>query len=143
MFKKLKLKNFKKFLSILVVFCAICVNFALIFSPPSFAYSDAKRIEFQTNWNGAKIYYDNLPLEARQTLELILAGGPFRHRRDGVVFHNREGILPHNPRGFYREYTVPTPGIDSRGARRIIVGGKNLIFYYTGDHYRSFYQIIR
>lgn len=131
----ISIKNFKKFFAILVAF--------LLSLQICYAFSDAKRIEFRTDWNGAEIQYDSLPLEARQTLQLILKGGPFRYRRDGVVFHNRERILPNNPRGFYREYTVPTPGVSSRGARRIIVGGKNLIFYYTGDHYRSFAKIVR
>lgn len=135
---KMKITNLKKFLTILVVFLLNCqlFNFA-------YAFSDAKRFEFKTDWRGATIHYDAMPLEARQTLELILKGGPFRHRRDGTVFHNRERILPDNPRGFYREYTVPTPGATNRGSRRIIVGGKNMIFYYTSDHYRSFAKIVR
>lgn len=131
-------ESFKNFKKIFVILVAFLLSFQICY-----AFSDAKRIEFQTNWNGPVIQYDALPLEARQTLELILVGGPFRHRRDGVVFHNRERILPNNPRGFYREYTVPTPGASNRGARRIVVGGKNLIFYYTNDHYRSFAKIIR
>jgi ribonuclease T1 len=82
-----------------------------------------------------------LPPEARQTLELIQAGGPFPYTRDGVVFGNREGELPKQPRGYYREYTVKTPGARDRGARRIIVGrgGER---YYTDDHYRTFRRII-
>src|SRR5580704_11427830 len=64
-----------------------------------------------------------LPAEARATLERIHTGGPFPYERDGVVFGNRERLLPPEPRGYYHEYTVPTPGVRSRGARRIICGG--------------------
>lgn len=85
-----------------------------------------------------------LPDEARATLKLIDAGGPFPYRRDGIVFQNRERRLPEQDRGFYREYTVPTPGSADRGARRIIAGGKPpAVFYYTADHYKSFQRIQR
>lgn len=82
----------------------------------------------------------DLPPEARQTLQLIKQGGPFPHRRDGVVFGNFERLLPIKPRGYYREYTVPTPGLRHRGARRIIAGGE-AEYYYTGDHYQTFWRI--
>lgn len=81
-----------------------------------------------------------LPPEARQTLALIRAGGPFPYARDGAAFHNREGRLPGRERGHYREYTVPTPGARDRGARRI-VAGRDGEFYYTHDHYRTFRRI--
>jgi guanyl-specific ribonuclease Sa len=85
-----------------------------------------------------------LPAEARETLKLIDAGGPFPYRRDGITFQNREGRLPDQPRGYYREYTVPTPGSRDRGARRIVSGGKPpSVFYYTADHYKSFRLISR
>ncbi|GAB3762048.1 guanyl-specific ribonuclease [Microlunatus parietis] len=84
---------------------------------------------------------DQLPPEAARTLELIKAGGPFPYRKDGSTFGNREGLLPDRPRGYYREYTVPTPGEDDRGARRIVTGDRDRIFYYTGDHYTSFSRI--
>jgi ribonuclease T1 len=85
---------------------------------------------------------DGLPSEARDTLRLIARGGPFPHDRDGVVFGNFEKRLPQKPRGFYREYTVPTPGIGHRGARRIVAGGNPPAeFYYTDDHYESFRRI--
>lgn len=85
-----------------------------------------------------------LPEEARITLELIDAGGPFPYRRDGIVFQNRERLLPEQPKGYYREYTVPTPGSKDRGARRIVTGDKPpLVFYYTADHYKSFRRIQR
>jgi len=80
-----------------------------------------------------------LPSEARTTLDRIASGGPFTHRQDGVVFGNYENLLPQEPRGYYHEYTVETPGADTRGARRIITGGTPpQIYYYTDDHYRSF-----
>src|SRR5260370_21209827 len=67
----------------------------------------------------------SLPNEARTVHALILKGGPFRYDRDGVVFGNREHLLPAKPRGYYHEYTVPAPGVKSRGARRIICGGEH------------------
>jgi ribonuclease T1 len=83
-----------------------------------------------------------LPAEARRTLRLIEAGGPFPYDRDGTTFQNRERRLPAQPPGYYREYTVPTPGSPDRGARRIVSGGNPPVeFYYTDDHYRSFRRI--
>ena len=83
-----------------------------------------------------------LPPEAVTTLQLIQRGGPFPHRQDGTVFHNREGLLPQRTRGYYREYTVRTPGLGHRGARRIVTGGTPPeVYYYTEDHYRSFRQL--
>jgi len=83
-----------------------------------------------------------LPAEAIETLALIQRGGPFPYRKDGTTFQNRERLLPAKPRGYYREYTVPTPGSRDRGARRIVAGGNPPeVFYYTADHYRSFRQI--
>lgn len=84
----------------------------------------------------------DLPPEAAETLDLIDAGGPFPEDRDGVTFENREDLLPDHPVGYYKEYTVPTPGSDDRGARRIVVGEAGE-YYYTGDHYRSFSRIAR
>lgn len=82
---------------------------------------------------------DGLPPEAVATLQLIQRGGPFPYRQDGTVFQNREGLLPARPRGYYREFTVPTPGARDRGARRIVTGGDPPeVYYYTADHYRSF-----
>jgi guanyl-specific ribonuclease Sa len=81
-----------------------------------------------------------LPPEARETISRIRQGGPFPGRRDGVVFENRERRLPPRARGYYREYTVPTPGARDRGARRIVAGGAGEL-YYSGDHYRSFRRV--
>ena len=89
-----------------------------------------------------------LPREARAALALIKAGGPFAHARDGSVFGNRERLLPARERGYYREYTVKTPGARDRGARRIVAGAgasgdvrSSGEYYYTGDHYNSFRRI--
>lgn len=80
-----------------------------------------------------------LPPEARDTIALVQGDGPFPYRQDGGVFGNREGRLPRKPRGWYREYTVETPGLRHRGARRIITGGDPpREWYYTDDHYDSF-----
>lgn len=80
-----------------------------------------------------------LPAEARQTIALIQRGGPFPHRQDGSTFGNREQQLPQRPRGYYREYTVDTPGARTRGTRRIVTGGDPAeAWYYTDDHYASF-----
>lgn len=81
-----------------------------------------------------------LPKEARATLELIRAGGPFPYDQDDKTFQNREGLLPEQRRGYYREYTVLTPGSGDRGARRIISGSAG-DRYWTDDHYDSFRQV--
>ena len=82
-----------------------------------------------------------LPVEARRTLALIALGGPYPYTRDDVTFGNFERSLPRKSSGYYREYTVPTPGESDRGARRI-VAGKAGEKYYTADHYNSFKFII-
>jgi ribonuclease T1 len=89
----------------------------------------------------AGVRIDELPIEARATLALVKAGGPFAHPQDGRVFSNREKLLPMQKRGYYREYTVSTPGVRDRGARRIVAGSSGE-YYYTEDHYRSFRRIL-
>jgi ribonuclease T1 len=88
-----------------------------------------------------------LPVEAQQTERLIRNGGPFPYAKDGTVFGNRERLLPRQPRGYYREYTVKTPGARDRGARRIVCGGRTATApqacYYTADHYASFKRIVQ
>jgi ribonuclease T1 len=83
-----------------------------------------------------------LPVEAQRTQRLIFAGGPFPFTKDGTVFGNFERVLPRRERGFYREYTVSTPGARDRGARRIVCGGNRPTqpeaCFYTADHYASF-----
>ena len=92
-----------------------------------------------------RVALSTLPRQAQDVHQRILAGGPFRYEKDGVVFGNRERLLPRRPRGFYREYTVPTPGERDRGARRIVCGGKEVrqpeTCFYTRDHYASFQTI--
>ena len=90
---------------------------------------------------GNTVRIADLPVEARNTLELIKRGGPFPYDQDGSVFHNYEKLLPAQPDGYYHEYTVVTPGSSDRGARRIIAG-KPGEYYYTGDHYSSFKLIL-
>lgn len=88
-----------------------------------------------------------LPDEARQTHRLISTGGPFPYAKDGIVFSNRERRLPPRARGWYREYTVVTPGSPDRGARRIVCGGqpptRPEACWYTADHYTSFKRIVQ
>lgn len=85
-----------------------------------------------------------LPSQGQQTYERIHQGGPFPYEKDGVVFGNRERLLPSKVRGYYREYTVKTPGSRNRGTRRIVCGGQAKApdtCYYTADHYASFRKI--
>lgn len=87
-----------------------------------------------------------LPQKAQLVYALIYQGGPFEFDKDGVVFGNRERLLPKQPRGYYREYTVKTPGERSRGAKRIVCGGEQSsqpkVCYYSDDHYNSFRRIV-
>lgn len=85
----------------------------------------------------------DLPREAREVLRLIDAGGPYAYDKDGSTFGNFEGLLPQQRRGYYREYTVDTPGARNRGARRIVTGDNDRIRYWTDDHYESFARIRR
>ena len=86
----------------------------------------------------------SLPASARQTLARIEAGGPYPYpRNDDQVFGNRERLLPDEPSGYYREYTVPTPGEDDRGARRIVTGDDDRQLFWTADHYATFARIRR
>lgn len=81
-----------------------------------------------------------LPREATETLALVRAGGPYPYEQDDGVFGNRERLLPPRPRGYYREYTVETPGDTDRGPRRLVVGAAGDV-YWTTDHYASFRQV--
>ena len=94
----------------------------------------------------ATVALSALPNQAQYTQRLIAAGGPFPHTKDGVVFGNYERQLPRRARGYYREYTVPTPGAHDRGARRIVCGGvqptQPEACFYTADHYTSFQRIV-
>lgn len=84
-----------------------------------------------------------LPRQAQQTVALIERGGPYPYAKDGAVFGNRERLLPSQRSGYYREYTVTTPGSGDRGARRIVTGDQDRDFFYSGDHYASFVRIQR
>jgi ribonuclease T1 len=113
---------------------ALVLGLALAFAPPA----DARRAD--AAGITASVRVADLPAEARETLRLIERGGPFPYRKDGTTFGNRERLLPSQPRGYYREYTVRTPGARDRGARRIVTG-RSGERYYTADHYRSFRRI--
>lgn len=93
------------------------------------------------------VAYTGLPPQGQEVMEQIRQGGPFRYEKDGTVFGNRERLLPSEKRGYYREYTVPTPGLRHRGARRIVCGGQQPrspdACYYTEDHYSSFRLIVQ
>ena len=102
---------------------------AIVFSFSAFGFSESE------------IGKKQLPKEAIETIVLIQRGGPFPFDRDGVTFGNREKLLPARERGWYREYTVRTPGERTRGARRIVAGPDGTL-YYSDDHYRSFKRIL-
>jgi ribonuclease T1 len=96
-------------------------------------------------WPVESIPWAKLPPEAQGTLTLIAAGGPYRYEKDGTVFRNFERQLPARPRGYYHEYTVPTPRSKDRGARRIVCGGpprQTDDCFYSDDHYNSFKSIV-
>ncbi len=141
----------------------LCLIAALAFAALAAARGDAPQSQPQpqTQAQAQEIRVAELPQEARETLRLIRSGGPYPHERDGVTFGNYEKLLPAAPRGHYREYTVTTPGVRHRGARRIVVGCERqrqaspppgllrLVqcrdggeFYYTADHYRTFRRIV-
>ncbi|RYF36593.1 MAG: guanine-specific ribonuclease N1 and T1 [Comamonadaceae bacterium] len=91
------------------------------------------------------VHVTELPRQGRETYELIRLGGPFPYEKDGSVFGNRERLLPSQKRGYWREYTVKTPGSRDRGARRIVCGGPSRTpdaCFYTADHYASFRKIV-
>jgi ribonuclease T1 len=101
--------------------------------------------ERPTDGAAATIRWTELPRQGLETYELIRQGGPFPYDKDGSVFFNRERLLPAGKRGYWREYTVRTPGSRDRGARRIVCGGPPRLphaCYYTADHYASFRMIV-
>lgn len=95
----------------------------------------------------ASVAFTGLPPQGQEVMEQIRQGGPFRYEKDGTVFGNRERLLPGQKRGYYREYTVPTPGLSHRGAKRIVCGGQRPrspdACYYSEDHYSSFRLIVQ
>lgn len=120
---------------------------ALLEAGVSSAWARSRHAESSSNLFEASsaVGLSQLPPQAQDLHRRILAGGPFRYDQDGVVFGNRERALPRKPRGFYHEYTVPTPGSRTRGARRIVCGGESVqspeTCFYTEDHYSSFKSI--
>lgn len=104
------------------------------------AAAPAALAQFAPSPAKGEIAASDLPREAQQTLALIKKGGPYPYAKDGTVFGNREGLLPKRNRGYYREYTVKTPGVRHRGARRIVAGREG-DYWYTADHYASFRRI--
>lgn len=119
---------------------ALASSFVMLAAPSAQAFTRAEPA--QQSW---PVALSELPVQAQDVHRRIHLGGPFRYDKDGSVFGNRERLLPRRPRGFYREYTVPTPGERDRGARRIVCGGKEVrqpeTCFYTRDHYGSFQQI--
>ena len=113
---------------------------AIALALPSCAFAEAAAHRASETQASAFIALAELPPEARTTVLRIREGGPFPFERDGVVFGNREGLLPSRSRGYYREYTVVTPRVHGRGAKRIIAGRAGEL-YYTDDHYRSFRRV--
>ncbi len=118
---------------------------AMLAAPSAEAFTRQGAPETEQAQRGQVIALSELPVQAQDVHRRIHEGGPFRYGKDGSIFGNRERQLPRRPRGFYREYTVPTPGERDRGARRIVCGGKELrqpeTCFYTRDHYASFQQI--
>jgi ribonuclease T1 len=125
----------------------ICLRFLIVAwlaigSAFGFSFDrNATTTETTAGPGGDSVSVASLPPEARQTLALIKAGGPFPYERDGIVFGNFEKRLPLQARGYYREYTVKTPWRRDRGPRRIVAGQRNE-YYYTDDHYRTFRRIV-
>jgi ribonuclease T1 len=120
-----------------VGYCARTVS-----SPPSAGPSSSARATATPVSGLTTVRLSSLPPEAAATVALIDKGGPYPYDKDGTIFGNLEGLLPKQPRGYYREFTVRTPGSRDRGARRVIAGRAGDL-YYTGDHYESFRQILR
>lgn len=120
------------------VLCAAVLGGALLAGAPAAAKGPAQGAD-------SEVALASLPPEARATHKLILSGGPFPYDKDGSTFGNRERQLPPKARGYYKEYTVKTPGSRDRGARRIVCGGKPPTqpdsCFYTADHYASFRRI--
>lgn len=130
----------KGLLSTATIMVTIALSAALLQPQPVHAFSRT-----DTTVIDSVVALSALPRQAQDTHSRILAGGPFRFDKDGTVFGNRERLLPRQTRGYYREYTVTTPGVRHRGARRIVCGGLVVqspeTCFYTQDHYQSFQKI--
>jgi ribonuclease T1 len=129
---------------LLAIVSGLIVVFTFALSPPAGGIPNTSPISIARlpSVSIESVRLDKLPPEASQTIKNIERGGSFPYRQDGTVFSNRERRLPIVRYGTYHEYTVPTPGSQTRGARRIITAPPS-IYYYTGDHYRSFQQVVR
>jgi ribonuclease T1 len=130
------------FAAVKLVLTSILMAAALAATP----LAQARGLLDGMSWGGAAaVHVTELPRQGRETYELIRLGGPFPYDKDGAVFGNRERLLPIERRGYYREYTVKTPGSRDRGARRIVCGGPARVphaCFYTADHYASFRKIV-
>ena len=113
------------------------LGLAMLAAPPA---SLAQRAAAPSTATIAEVDVAQLPPEARDTIALIRKGGPYPYAKDGAVFGNREGVLPRAKRGYYREYTVKTPGVRTRGARRVVAGAGGEL-YYSDDHYNHFRRV--
>jgi ribonuclease T1 len=124
---------------------ALAASLTLLSASPAEAFTRQGTPTTEQAQQDQVVALSKLPVQAREVHRLIHEGGPFRYNKDGTVFGNRERLLPRRARGFYREYTVPTPGERDRGARRIVCGGKEVkqpeTCFYTRDHYASFQLI--
>jgi ribonuclease T1 len=115
---------------------AVTLALFCLFLAPDASHARGRQVD--------EIGASELPPQAIQTLDLIRRNGPFPYDRDGITFGNRERALPDKPRGYYHEYTVKTPGVRGRGAKRIVCGGDQKSAqecYYSDDHYQSFRRI--
>jgi ribonuclease T1 len=122
-----------------LVLAGLCCASALVMS----GLAQARTTQFPGVQESVNLL--ELPQQGQQMYSLIQQGGPFVSEKDGVYFGNRERILPIKTRGYYREYTVPTPGLSHRGVKRIVCGGQPKlpdVCYYTADHYASFRKIV-
>ena len=125
-------------------FFSLCAVWCFIFCSawmPLSVIAKQQQLAYQ-----ADIALSDLPSEGIKVYKQIHAGLPFQYEKDGSVFGNRERLLPMQKRGYYREYTVKTPWVRNRGARRIVCGGLQVtqpdVCYYTADHYESFRKIV-
>ena len=124
-------------------FLKLLLTYSMLFSV--LAWSGVEAREAPESLVPQTVALGSLPKQGVETYQLILQGGPFPYEKDGSVFGNRERLLPSHKRGYYREYTVKTPGLSHRGARRIVCGGVATtpdICYYTVDHYASYRRIV-
>ncbi|MFM0514602.1 ribonuclease [Paraburkholderia sp. RL17-373-BIF-A] len=135
-------RKWQRMKGVLIGAVTLCALSGLV--PGAFARDSTASAEADAQLQGT-VALAQLPHEAVNTLNLIAAGGPYPYEKDGIVFGNRERLLPAHRRGYYHEYTVPTPRSRNRGARRIVCGGplkRTDSCYYSDDHYTSFNRIV-